>query len=81
MGFIGEHGRGVAEVKYGLPYEGLQTSWPESTDPQHPHTGFAGRVDLRNDGQVAPGRHWLGLRLHGRDGSVEDWAEQPIEFR
>jgi hypothetical protein len=26
------------------------------------------------------GRHWLGLRLHGRDGSVEDWAEQPIDI-
>ena len=24
------------------------------------------------------GRHWLGLRLHGSDGSVEDWSEQPM---
>ena len=26
----------------------------------------------------ARGVHWLGLRLHGRDGSVEDWPEQRI---
>ena len=31
--------------------------------------------------QPPSGRHWLGLRLHGRDGSVEDWAEQPIDLR
>jgi hypothetical protein len=30
---------------------------------------------------MTAGRQWLGLRLHGRDGSVEDWAEQPIEIR
>jgi hypothetical protein len=27
---------------------------------------------------AAEGTHWLGLRLHGADGSVEDWAEQRI---
>ena len=25
-----------------------------------------------------PDAHWLGLRLTGRDGSIEDWSEQPI---
>lgn len=74
-------GRVVGEVNYGLPYDGLQNSWPESNDSQHPNTGFAARVDLRNDKNLTPGRHWLGLRLHGRDGSIEDWAEQPIGFR
>jgi hypothetical protein len=27
------------------------------------------------------GKHWLGLRLHGADGSVEDWPEQEVEVR
>nr|WP_225876316.1 glycosyltransferase family 39 protein [Lysobacter terrestris] len=74
-------GRRVAEADYGLPYEGLQGNWPESNDPRHPDVGFAARVDLGTDRAFVPGRHWLGLRLHGRDGSVEDWAEQPIEVR
>ncbi|HBD19808.1 MAG TPA: hypothetical protein DC063_06840, partial [Arenimonas sp.] len=35
--------------------------------------GFRARVDLSSR---APGRHWLGLVLHGADGSVERWPEQ-----
>jgi len=73
-------GRIVASADYGRPYEGLQRDWPETNDPQHPHVGFAARVDLRQS-NVPPGYHWLGLRLHGRDGSVEDWAEQPVDVR
>ena len=46
------------------------------TDPGHPDVGFSATVDLAT---ARPGRHWLGLRLHGRDGSVEDWSEQPVE--
>jgi 4-amino-4-deoxy-L-arabinose transferase-like glycosyltransferase len=74
-------GRVVSQANYGLPYEGLRNNWPESNDPQHPNTGFAANVDLRGDKRATPGRHWLGLRLHGRDGSIEEWAEQPIELR
>ena len=73
-------GKAVASSQYGRPYEGLQHDWPETNDPQHPNVGFSARVDLRTNNAVA-GRHWLGLRLYGRDGSVEDWAEQPIEIR
>jgi hypothetical protein len=73
-------GEVVASAQYGLPYEGLQHDWPETNDPQHPNVGFSARVDLRANSMTA-GRQWLGLRLHGRDGSVEDWAEQPIEIR
>ncbi|HEY1138812.1 MAG TPA: glycosyltransferase family 39 protein [Lysobacter sp.] len=69
----------VASAQYGQPYEGLQHDWPETNDPQHPNVGFSAHVDLRTN-DVAAGRHWLGLRLHGRDGSVEDWAEQPIDI-
>ncbi len=36
--------------------------WQISTDPQHPAWASAARVDL---GGITPGRHWLGLRLHG----------------
>lgn len=72
-------GKVVAPAQYGRPYEGLQHAWPETNDPQHPNVGFRARIDLRASGPVA-GRHWLGLRLHGRDGSVEDWAEQPIDI-
>lgn len=70
-------GRTVARAEYGLPSPGTAAYWKISNDPQHPKVGFRARVDV---GDVAPGRHWLGLRLHGRDGSVEDWSEQPIEF-
>lgn len=71
----------VAEADYGRDYPGLQSAWKGSNDPQHPRVGFTAQVDLRNLPGVAPGRHWLGLRLHGLDGSVEDWPEQPIEVR
>ena len=73
-------GRVVAQAEYGLPYEGLQRSWPGSNDPQHPNVGFRTQIRLRDEG-IEPGRHWLGLRLYGRDGSVEDWSEQPIRIR
>jgi len=72
-------GRVVAQADYGREYRGLQQAWPESNDPQHPNVGFAARVDLGKLEGLAAGRHWLGLRLHGRDGSIEDWAEQPLE--
>ena len=74
-------GKVVARAQYGRPYEGLQGDWPETNDPQHPNVGFIAHIDLRaNAKRVQAGRHWLGLRLHGRDGSVEDWAEQPIDI-
>ncbi|QQP96367.1 glycosyltransferase family 39 protein [Lysobacter enzymogenes] len=76
-------GRVVAQTQYGLPRDGVREFWRlrdgrHSTDPQHPNVGFSATVLLDAE---APGRHWLGLRLHGRDGSVEDWAEQPIDLR
>jgi 4-amino-4-deoxy-L-arabinose transferase-like glycosyltransferase len=72
-------GKVVASAQYGRPYEGLERDWPETNDPQHPNVGFTAHVDVREKG-VQAGRHWLGLRLHGRDGSVEDWSEQPIDL-
>ena len=66
----------VAEARYGQP-----NGWVagflqnEARDPSLPDVGFSARVDL---GDRAPGLYWLGLRITGRDGSVEDWAQQPL---
>jgi hypothetical protein len=68
----------VATAQYGLPNPGVGIFWKQSTDPQQPNVGFQAHVDGRS---VQPGRHWLGLRLFGRDGSVEDWSEEPITIR
>lgn len=73
-------GQVVASAQYGHRYPDLQKAWPETNDPQHPDVGFSAKVDLRDAPGVKAGRHWLGLRLHGRDGSVEDWSEQPIDI-
>ena len=69
-------GRVVAEATYGLPSPGVARYWKISTDPGHPDVGFSAKVALPPGSE---GTHWLGLRLHGRDGSVEDWSEQRIE--
>jgi len=68
-------GKVVAQAAYGRDDPGVARYWKISTDPHHPRVGFRADVDASG---VAPGRHWLGLRLHGSDGSVEDWSEQPL---
>ncbi len=68
-------GRVVAKADYGADYD-VTSYWKISNDPNHPKVGFSARFDSST---LAPGRHWLGLRLHGRDGSVEIWQEQPFE--
>lgn len=70
-------GKTVAEAAYGLSSPGTASFWRISTDPSHPNVGFSARI---NAATTKPGRHWLGLRLHGRDGSVETWEEQPVEI-
>lgn len=67
----------VAEADYGSASPGTAPFWRISTDPNHPNVGFEARIDAT---RFANGRHWLGLRLHGRDGSVEIWREQPIDI-
>ncbi len=76
-------GEPVAEAEYGLArpeVEGFWAKWRDggSTDPQQPKVGFRAEVDL---GNRPAGAYWLGLRLHGRDGSVEDWPEQRVRLR
>ena len=68
-------GRVVAAAEYGLPMPGVADYWRISTDPNHPKVGWRARVDTAG---LPPGTHWLGLRLHGADGSVEDAPEQPF---
>ena len=65
----------VAEAEYGLERPHVAEYWRTSSDPRHPGVGFRANVRV-DDGQ--DGRRWLGLRIHGRDGSVERWAEQPV---
>lgn len=72
-------GKPVADVAYGASQPGTAAFWRISNDPNQPRVGFSGRLELGAD--VTAGRHWLGLRLHGADGSVEAWPEQPIEVR
>lgn len=76
-------GTPAADAQYGLErpeVAGFWSKWREggSTDPQQPKVGFRAEIDL---GDRPPGTYWLGLRLHGRDGSVEDWPEQVVEVR
>ena len=70
-------GKPVAKAEYGRQEPGVAAFWRISNDPQHPRVGFRADVDAST---LSPGRHWLGLRLHGNDGSVEDWEEQPIDI-
>lgn len=67
-------GRPVAHADYGALLD-VRPYWKISTDPQHPNVGFSATLDTH---ALLPGTHWLGLRLHGHDGSVEDWWEQPV---
>lgn len=46
-----------------------------SRDPRMPRVQFRAEVDAS---AFPAGRHWLGLRITGGDGSVEAWAEQPV---
>ena len=69
-------GRVVAQAGYGEAIAGVADFWKTSTDPNHPDVYFRARVE-----GASVGGHWLGLRLHGTDGSVEDWPEQKIEVR
>lgn len=73
------NGRPVAQADYGR-----HDAWPQrfyrerSKDPNHPAVAFHAVVDAAG---LPPGRYWLGLRIHGRDGSTEAWAEQPVILR
>lgn len=69
-------GEVAAQARYGEANPAIAAFWKTSTDPNHPHVYF--RAQLAG---VPAGAHWLGLRLHGADGSVEDSAAQRIVVR
>lgn len=69
-------GRVARQAAYGAAEPGVRDYWAISNDPNHPRVGVRAVVDARG---LAPGKHWLGLRLHGADGSIEDWPEQSFQ--
>jgi hypothetical protein len=70
-------GKPLAQATYGDVRPGVASFWRISTDAAHPRVGFHAEVDAS---RFDEGRHWLGLRLHGRDGSVEDWPAQQVRI-
>lgn len=70
-------GRRIADAEYGRALPNVAAYWRISTDPAQPRVGFRATVDAS---ALPAGRHWLGLRLYGRDGSVEAWPEQPLRI-
>ena len=69
-------GRVVAPARYGEANAGVVDFWKGSTDPRHPNVYFRASI-----AGLPRGRHWLGLRLHGADGSSEDWPAQLVVVR
>ena len=68
-----------ARVTYGSANPSPKAQWPISNDPNHPNVGFEGQ--FRVPPAARKGTAWLGLRLIGTDGSVEDWSELPLQVR
>ncbi len=65
----------VAAARYGRSVPHVARYWKISNDPKHPDVGFDVTIDLPPGME---GTHWLGLVLHGADGSVERWPETRI---
>jgi 4-amino-4-deoxy-L-arabinose transferase-like glycosyltransferase len=75
-------GEPFADARYGVPRPevvGFWAKWSEkgSSDPQQPNLGFRAEIDL---GARPSGIYRLALRLHGHDGSVEDWPERIVRL-
>jgi len=64
------------QADYGLPRPDVLQYWQigEGSDG----VGFRARLDLS---EHPGGQAWLGLRIHGSDGSIEDWPQQRIHVR
>lgn len=69
-------GRVVGEADYGQPRPDVLDYWRIA--PGDDGVGFRARIDLSGH---RGGDAWLGLVVHGRDGSVEAWPEQRIRIR
>ncbi len=66
----------VAEAEYGLPFD-VSGAFPEAADPRLPQVGFRALDDVPAS---QAGHRWLGLRLHGSDGSIEEWPQQAVRI-
>lgn len=71
-------GAPVAQAEYGHAMPHVARFWHASTDPGLPNVGYRARVDATG---ARAGRHWLGLIVHGKDGSAEALPEMPILIR
>jgi 4-amino-4-deoxy-L-arabinose transferase-like glycosyltransferase len=71
-------GRPVTRARYGLPMSNVAEYWQVSRDPNLPRVGFRADIDAS---ALPPGPHWLQLRLHGADGSVETGPAQRLRGR
>lgn len=69
-------GRVVAEADYGQRRPDVLEYWRMA--PGEDGVGFRARIDVSGH---RGGEAWLGLVLHGRDGSVETWPEQRLRVR
>ena len=63
-------------AEYGLGSPGVAGYWGLPAEGGAGKAGFRAEIDAS---ALPPGRHWLGLRLRGGDGRVEDWKSQPVE--
>ena len=70
-------GRTVAVADYGQSRPDVLDFWGLLGTGADPDLGF--RATLNLSGQ-APGTAWLGLVIHGADGSIEAWPEQAIRI-
>jgi hypothetical protein len=68
-------GNVAAQARYGEPRPHVAVYWRNSNDPAHPDVGFTARLE-----GVPPGEYWLGLVLHGKDGSIERWPQQRVRI-
>jgi len=68
----------VIAADYGLPMPNVAAFWEISTDATHPDVGFHAAYDVSG---LAPGEHWIGLRLVANDGRVEEWPQQRFVLR
>lgn len=69
-------GQPAAQARYGEVRPGVAEYWQVSRDPNQPRVGFQAEID---SSRLKPGKHWLQLRLHGADGSVETGPAQALE--
>ncbi|WP_026817662.1 glycosyltransferase family 39 protein [Arenimonas composti] len=67
----------VARADYGNPRPDVLAYWGRGDAGEDPGVGFRAELDTA---VLAPGRYWLGLRLHGGDGRIEDWPEQVLRI-